>query len=113
MVYEIQAESPLPSVERKLRQILDAIADGQGINIEEFNTDKDHIHMLIAATPYTDIPEMIKTMKGRTAYILFREFPWIRRYLWHGHLWSPSYFIATVSENTEEQVRHYIQTQKE
>ena len=33
--------------------------------------------------------------------------------LWGGHLWNPSYFIATVSENTEKQIREYIQNQKE
>ncbi|EJU06780.1 transposase IS200-family protein [Fusobacterium hwasookii ChDC F128] len=32
---------------------------------------------------------------------------------WNGHLWNPSYFVATVSENTEEQIKRYIQTQKE
>lgn len=29
-----------------------------------------------------------------------------------GHLWNPSYFVATVSENTEEQIIEYIQNQK-
>lgn len=27
-------------------------------------------------------------------------------------MWNPSYFVATVSENTEEQIRKYIQNQK-
>ena len=40
-----------PTVERTLHQILNEVADEQGVSIEEFNTDKDHIHMLIAATP--------------------------------------------------------------
>ncbi|MBI6019203.1 transposase, partial [Clostridium perfringens] len=29
-----------------------------------------------------------------------------------GNLWNPSYFVATVSENTEEQIRNYIQNQQ-
>lgn len=29
-----------------------------------------------------------------------------------GRLWNPSYFVATVSENTEEQIRKYIRNQK-
>ncbi len=29
-----------------------------------------------------------------------------------GHLWNPSYFVATVSENTEEQIREYIKGQE-
>ncbi|HBE9436636.1 TPA: transposase [Clostridioides difficile] len=28
------------------------------------------------------------------------------------HLWNPSYLVATVSENTEEQIRKYINNQK-
>ncbi|WP_417281367.1 transposase [Clostridioides difficile] len=32
--------------------------------------------------------------------------------LWGRHLWNPSYFVATVSENTEEQIRKYINNQK-
>lgn len=30
-----------------------------------------------------------------------------------GHLWNPSYFIVTVSENTEEQIINYIKNQKQ
>lgn len=36
----------------------------------------------------------------------------LKEKLWGGHLWNPSYFVATVSENTEEQIRKYIQNQK-
>ena len=36
----------------------------------------------------------------------------LKKKLWRGHLWNPSYFVATVSENTEEQIRKYIQNQK-
>lgn len=37
----------------------------------------------------------------------------LRHQLYTGHLWNPSYFIATVSENTEEQIKEYIHKQKE
>ena len=36
----------------------------------------------------------------------------LKRKLFGGHLWNPSYFVATVSENTEEQIRKYIKNQK-
>lgn len=52
-------------------------------------------------------------MKGTSSRYLFKYHPEIREKLWDGHLWSPSYFIATVSENTEQQIRDYIQSQKE
>ena len=48
-----------------------------------------------------------------TLRLLMKEFgEELKKKLWGGHLWNPSYFVATVSENTEEQIRKYIQNQK-
>ena len=44
---------------------------------------------------------------------LAEAIPFIALSLWGGYLRNPSYFIATVSENTEEQMRNYIKSQKE
>ena len=56
---------------------------------------------------------MIKALKGVSASLLMKEFgEELKRKLWGGHLWNPSYFVATVSENIEEQIRKYIQNQK-
>ena len=55
----------------------------------------------------------MKAMKGVSARLLMKEFGDIlKKQLWDGHLWSPSYFVATVSEQTEAQIRTYIQNQK-
>jgi putative transposase len=57
---------------------------------------------------------MIKALKGVSARLLMKEYGiTLKKKPCGGHLWNPSYFIATVSENTEEQIRKYIQGQKE
>ena len=57
---------------------------------------------------------MLKALKGVSAKFLMKKYGnELRKQLWGGHLWNPSYFIATVSENTEQQVRDYIKRQKE
>jgi putative transposase len=49
---------------------------------------------------------MLKELKGVSVRLLMKEFgDTLRKKLWGGHLWNPSYFVATVSENTEEQIR--------
>jgi len=54
----------------------------------------------------------LKAIKGVSARLLMKKFgDELRQKLWGGHLWNPSYFITTVSDNTEEQVRKYIQSQ--
>ncbi|AMA74569.1 transposase [Aneurinibacillus sp. XH2] len=52
------------------------------------------------------------TLKSIKARLLFKEFPQLKKKLWGGDLWNPSYFVATASEHTETQIRQYIQNQK-
>ena len=100
-------------IENRLIEILNKIADDNGFQILECNTDKDHIHLLVSCSPQHYIPDMIKALKGVSARLLMKEYgEELKRKLWGGHLWNPSYFIATVSENKEEQIRKYIQNQK-
>lgn len=102
-----------PAVEKRLKVLLDEYAAEHGFAIEEFGTDEDHVHLLISASPQNYIPDMLRGMKGVTARELFRSFPALKNKLWGGHLWNPSYFVATVSDHVEEQIRTYIQSQKE
>ena len=88
------------------------IAKDNDIEILEMETDNDHIHLLINCTPQHFIPSVIKVFKGVSARKMFLEFPCLKNRLWGGHLWNPSYFVATVSENTEEQIKKYIQNQQ-
>lgn len=100
-------------IEEDLINILNKIAEDNKFQILECNGDKDHIHLLVNCSPQHYIPNIIKALKGVSARLLMKKHGEIlKRKLWCGHLWNPSYFIATVSENTEEQIRKYIQSQK-
>jgi putative transposase len=64
--------------------------------------------LLIDCSPQHAIPTIIKALKDVSARLLFKDFPQIKNTLWGGHLWNPSYFVAIVSENPEEQISQYI-----
>ena len=103
-----------PKIEKSLIEILQKIASDNEFLITEINTDLDHIHLLIDCKPQHYIPNIIKALKGVSARLLMLEYgDELKKKLWGRHLWNPSYFIATVSENTEEQIRNYIQNQKQ
>ena len=72
----------------------------------------DHIHLLVDCKPQLRLSDAIKILKGTTARWLFLEHPELKQQVWGGHLWNPSYFVATVSERTLEQVQQYIDEQK-
>lgn len=101
-------------VENKLIEILNTVADCENFQILECNTDKDHVHLLIDCSPQHYIPNIIQKLKGVSSRLLMKEFGMVLKKKLHGgHLWNPSYFVETVSENTEEQIRKYIKNQKE
>ncbi len=102
-----------PEVEHTLFSVLADVSAVNGFQILEANTDMDHIHLLVSTSPQVYIPDIIKAMKGTTGRHILRDHPEVREKLWDGHLWNPSYFIATVSDQTEQQIRDYIQSQKE
>lgn len=100
-------------IDEDLQALLRKIAEDKEITILEMESDKDHIHLLIDCKPQHYIPDVVKALKGVSARLLFKQYLELKKRLWGGHLWNPSYFVATVSENTEEQIRRYIQNQKQ
>lgn len=100
-------------IDEDLQALLRKIAEDKEFTILEMESDKDHIHLLIDCKPQHYIPDVVKALKGVSARLLFKQHPELKKRLWGGHLWNPSYFVATVSENTEEQIRRYIQNQKQ
>ena len=57
-------------IENRLIEILNKIADDNGFQILECNTDKDHIHLLVNCSPQHYIPNIIKALKGVSARLL-------------------------------------------
>lgn len=102
----------IDNIDTRLKELLHQIATDNGFTISEIKSDCDHVHLLMDCTPQHSIPSIIKALKGVSARLLFKEFPQLKKELSGDHLWNPSYFVATVSEQTEAQIRQYIQNQK-
>lgn len=99
-------------IEYSFKEELESAASDLGIAIDAMECMPDHIHLLISCSPQHFIPTVVKVLKGNTARRLFIRHPELKQALWDGHLWNPSYFVATVSENTTDQVTEYINSQK-
>lgn len=99
-------------IEIVLKEEISRIADELGFTIDDMECMPDHVHLLIRCTPQHYIPTIIKILKGTSARHLFMSHPDLKESLWGGHLWNPSYFVATVSDNTTAQIEEYIRSQK-
>ena len=99
-------------IDADVKELLTKIALDNEIQIIEMKSDKDHIHLLIDCKPQHVIPSVVKAFKGVSARLLFKKHPELKQRLPGGHLWNSSYFVATVSDDIEEQMRSYIKSQK-
>ena len=80
--------------------------------ILEINTSADHIHILLEASPQTQLSKLVNNYKTVTSRLLRKEFSeFLSTYYWKPYFWSLSYFISTVSDRTHEAVTHYIKNQ--
>ena len=100
-------------VDTDCKSLLQELAQEYRFQIMAIEVMPDHIHLLIDASPQFCIPDMIKIMKGGIARKLFLLHPQMKKKLWGGHLWNPSYCVVTVSDRSREQIIHYIESQKE
>ena len=100
-------------LDAECKQMLRQLAEDYHFRIAAMEVMPDHIHLLLDCKPQFYIPDMVKIMKGNLARWLFLRHPELKKDLWGGHLWNPSYCAVTVSERSREQVARYISSQKE
>ena len=93
--------------------MLQDLAEEYRFQILAMEVMPDHIHMLVDCRPQFYISDMIKIMKGNLARQMFLLHPELKKELWGGRLWNPSYCAVTVSDRSREQVSAYIEGQKE
>ena len=88
-------------------------AKEHGIEIKEISVMPDHVH-LIAKLPLTMTPsKAYQLLKGRSAYIFFRNHPKARLRYPKGHLWSRGKFAASIGYSDIPSTTNYIQHQEE
>ena len=92
--------------------IIANICKNNNYELVEINTDKDYVHMLLGLSPQDSIPVVMKTLKGVSARLLnSKHKDKLSKVLYDGHIWSPSYYIATTSDNVMDNIKKYIQNQ--
>lgn len=99
-------------LEEEAKQHLAATASDLEAKILAMEVIPDHIHLLLDCKPQFRPSDAVKVFKGNTARWLFMHHPELKSQLWGGHLWNPSYFVATVSDRSKAQIEKYINEQK-
>lgn len=97
-------------IDERFKEIVLSMQNEQNFKVLEMEVMPDHVHLLLDVDPTIGINVIVSRIKGKTAHILTREFPEIRRRI--PTLWTRSKFIATVGSVSLETVKEYIKSQK-
>jgi putative transposase len=100
-------------IDEEIKEYLNHMAKEYSFSIIAMEVMPDHIHLLVDCKPQFFPSDMIKILKGNTARWLFMNHPDLKKQLWGGHLWNPSYCIVTVSDRSFDQINEYLDSQKD
>ena len=76
-------------------------------------TDNDHVHFFISATPFDSVTSIVHSLKQISTYDMWQlHHDYLQRFFWKEHLlWTRGYFCSSVGDVSEEKLRQYIETQ--
>jgi len=98
-------------ISQRAKEIFEYIAPTYKITVQEWNHDRDHIHILFKAHPKSEISKFINAYKSASSRLLKKEFPEIRQKLWKEYFWSQSFCLLTTGGAPLEVIRRYIESQ--
>ena len=102
-----------PEIEATLQEVLKQIGMENGFSVDQCEVgEADHVHCFVSAPPKLSITFIVKHLKGVSGLRLYHQYPKLREKLWRGELWNGSYFVETIGSTSEENVRRYIDRQK-
>jgi len=98
------------AVGKRMKELLEEIAQAYDITIEEMEVSQDHVHIFCSFPPRLSITQVVTRFKSLSARAIFQEHPQVKKQLWGGKFWEDGYFARTVGDKvTAEVIRKYIQ----
>ncbi len=87
------------------------VGQAYGINLQEWNHDQDHVHVLFRATPHTEMAKFLNAYKSSSSRMVKKQFPEIKQYLWKSAFWTQSYCLISTGGAPLEVAKRYIESQ--
>lgn len=100
-------------ISSRLKEIFEYIASNYNITLQEWNHDKDHVHILFKAQPNSELSKFINAYKSASSRLIKKEYTIIRKSLWKEYFWSRSFCLLTTGGAPIEVVKRYIESQGE
>lgn len=97
---------------KTLEKIFRSVCSDFEVELEEFNGEQDHVHILVNYPPKVAVSKLVNSLKGVSSRRLKQYHPeLIKPAYMKNALWSPSYFAGSVGGAPIEVLKQYIEQQ--
>lgn len=98
-------------IDKRVKEIFEECIHNHGYRVLEFETNLDHVHMLICVTNKDELSSVLRTMKAVSAKEVCKT-PRFRVGNKFSGLWARRYGWREIDENEVENMRRYIRNQR-
>ena len=96
-----------------LQEIFASVCSDFEAELVEFDGEDGHVHLLVEYPPKVAVSKLVNSLKGVSSLLIRKKnYPSIKKKLWGGALWSPSYFAGSCGGAPIEIIRQYIEQQQ-
>lgn len=100
----------IPGMKEHMERVFSRLFEQKKFVVRTLKVKPDHVHIYMGVPPTLSISQLFQTLKGLSAYMLFKELPGLREHL-GGRLWSRGKMFESVGAVTEDIMIHYIENQ--
>ena len=100
-------------ISNRLKEIFEYVSPNYNITLQEWNQDKDHVHILFKAHPNSELSKFINAYKSASSRLIKKDYPQLREVLWNEYFWSRSFCLLTTGGAPIEVIKRYIENQGE
>jgi putative transposase len=97
---------------RRLEEIMRDVCADFEVQLEEFNGESNHVHLLVSFPPKVALSKLVNSLKGVSSRRMRQQFPDLHRHYYRANrLWSASYFAGSAGGAPISVLRQYIEQQ--
>ncbi len=96
-------------IQLRVRDILRQVCAQNGVEIIKGALSSDHVHMFVSIPPKLAVSDLMRLMKGRSSFLVQRQFPQLKKRYWGKRFWGRGYFSTTNGAITQDIVLQYLE----
>ncbi len=93
----------------RLKQIFEQTCQQMKCELLKFEGETDYVRLLVSVHPTLSVSTLVGKLKGKSSYIIVREFPSLKNKIKGNHFWFQSYAAISEKENLSEIVKEFLE----